>query len=136
LLSLLPPATILLSAQEDDYGTSEDDDAFDLPTEETDEETIQGIILSLPRSKKERILERVLRSPQFQQSLAALTGALREGGLPSIAEALGIKVEGGGLVRGGRVPLAGGDAVRAFLEGVRDGAEAEKDEEGEGMDES
>lgn len=87
----------------------------------------------MSREQKERILAKVLRSPQFHQSLASLTGALREGGLPSIAEALGIKVEGGGLVKGGAVPLGGGDAVEAFLEGVRRTAEEEREEE---MDES
>ena len=45
--------------------------------------------------------------------------AIRDGGLPSIAEALGVKLEHGGLVRGGSVPLGGGDAVEAFIEGVK-----------------
>lgn len=102
-----------------------------------DPDTVQGIILSLPRERKERVLERVLRSPQFQQSLAALTGALREGGLPSIAEALGVRVENGGYVQGGRVPLGGGDAVQAFVEGVKRCVESDAEEgESEGMDES
>lgn len=104
-----------------------------------DPDTVQGIVMSLPRERKERILERVVRSPQFQQSLGGLTGALREGGLPSIAEALGVRVENGGMVRGGAVPLGGGDAVEAFLEGVKRTVEGEGDEDegvGEGMDES
>lgn len=45
--------------------------------------------------------------------------AIRDGGLPSIADALEVKVQNGGLVRGGSVPLGGGDAVEAFVEGVK-----------------
>lgn len=69
----------------------------------------------------------MLRSPQFHQSLGSLTVALRDGGLPSIADALGIKVANGGLVRGGNVPLGGGDAVEAFVEGVRRVMEEEEE---------
>ena len=45
--------------------------------------------------------------------------ALRDGGLPMIGEALGLKVENGGVIRGGSVPLGGGAAVEAFVEGVK-----------------
>ena len=68
---------------------------------------------------KKALLKQVLRSPQFHQSLGSLTMALRDGGLPSIADALEVKVQNGGLVRGGSVPLGGGDAVEAFVEGVK-----------------
>ena len=74
---------------------------------------------SLDLSQKKDIVKRVLRSPQFTQSLASLTVALRDGGLPSISEALKIPVENGGFMRRGGVPLGGGDAVESFLEGVR-----------------
>ena len=71
--------------------------------------------------QKKDILRRVLRSPQFSQSLASLTIALRDGGLPSISEALRIPVRHGGFMRrGGGVPLGGGEAVEAFLDGVKD----------------
>lgn len=74
---------------------------------------------ALTLEQKRDILRRVLRSPQFTQSLGSLTVALRDGGLPSISDALNIKVENGGFMRRGGVPLGGGDAVRAFLEGVK-----------------
>ena len=70
--------------------------------------------------KRKDALRRVLRSPQFSQSLSSLTIALRDGGLPSISEALSIPVQNGGYMRRGGVPLGGGDAVEAFLRGVRD----------------
>lgn len=112
LLSFLPPSLLLLAQDVDDLSASEMND-----------ETAQAVLLSLDVEKKKDILKRVLRSPQFTQSLASLTVALRDGGLPSISEALQIKVENGGFVRRGGVPLGGGDAVEAFLQGVRRHAE-------------
>ncbi len=76
-------------------------------------------LASMSLEQKRTLLKKVLRSPQFNQSLLSLTNALREGGLPSISEALGISIENGGNVRGGSVPLGGGDAVEAFVEGVK-----------------
>lgn len=108
LLNFLPPSLLLLAQDVDDLSASDMND-----------ETAQAILLSLELGKKKDILKRVLRSPQFTQSLASLTVALRDGGLPSISEALQIKVENGGFVRRGGVPLGGGDAVEAFLQGVR-----------------
>lgn len=70
--------------------------------------------------KRKDALRRVLRSPQFSQSLSSLTIALRDGGLPSISDALNVPVQNGGYMRRGGVPLGGGDAVEAFLRGVRD----------------
>ena len=46
-----------------------------------------------------------------------------------IGEALGLKVENGGLMRGGSMPLGGGEAVEGFVDGVRRTVE---EEEGEG----
>jgi 26S proteasome regulatory subunit N13 len=83
---------------------------------------------------KKAVLARVLRSPQFTQSNASLTIALRDGGLPSIADALGVNVRNGGYMRGGAMPLGGGEAVEAFLEGVKDDAKAEQDADQTGMD--
>lgn len=80
-----------------------------------------------PDQKKD-LLGRVLRSPQLHQSLGSLTVALRDGGLPMIGEALGVKTENGGRVKGGTVPLGGGEAVEAFLEGVKRGAQEEEEE--------
>ena len=77
-------------------------------------------------NQKKAILKRVLRSPQFHQSLGSLTMAIRDGGLPSIADALRVQVQNGGLVRGSNVPLGGGDAVEAFIEGVKKTVEGKK----------
>jgi 26S proteasome regulatory subunit N13 len=109
LLSYLPP-TLLLLAQESE----------DVSLAETDPEIVEAAMLSLDLSQKKNILRKVLHSPQFSQSLASLTVAIRDGGLPSISEALKIPVENGGFMRRGGVPLGGGDAVEAFLRGVRD----------------
>jgi 26S proteasome regulatory subunit N13 len=73
-------------------------------------------------------VRRVLRSPQLTQSLGSLTVALRDGGLPTISEALGMKVANGGLIRGGQMPLGGGEAVEAFVEGVKRTVEGGKKE--------
>jgi 26S proteasome regulatory subunit N13 len=81
--------------------------------------TVSAAFKALSMEQKKSILNRVLRSPQFHQSLSSLTFALRDGGLPSIADALGIRVANGGLVRGGSMPLGSGDAVEAFVEGVK-----------------
>lgn len=111
LLSFLPPALLLLA-----QGNAE---AAEAAEAETDSDLAQAALLSLDLSQKKDILRRVLRSPQFMQSLASLTVALRDGGLPSISEALQIPVTNGGFMRRGGVPLGGGDAVEAFLDGVR-----------------
>ncbi|KAJ5985443.1 hypothetical protein N7499_008276 [Penicillium canescens] len=108
LLSFLPPALLLLA-----QGNAEASEA------DTDPELAQAALLSLELPQKKDILRKVLRSPQFMQSLASLTVALRDGGLPSISEALQIPVTNGGFMRRGGVPLGGGDAVDAFLDGVR-----------------
>ncbi|KAK5074396.1 hypothetical protein LTR64_006460 [Lithohypha guttulata] len=87
-----------------------------LATEDDDASVSQSLSLA----EKKRLVERVLRSPQFSQSLASLTIALRDGGLPSISEALNVPVQNGGYMRRGGVPLGGGEAVEAFLNGVKD----------------
>lgn len=109
LLSFLPPAVLIL-AQQADTG-----DASTEPTPAAVEAAKQAMSIG----QKKALLEKVLRSPQFHQSLASLTMAIRDGGLPSIADALSIKVENGGYMRGGSMPLGGGDAVEAFVEGVK-----------------
>jgi 26S proteasome regulatory subunit N13 len=108
LLSFLPPSLLLLAQGIDDVSASD-----------INPDTAQAVLLSLDLDQKKDILRRVLRSPQFTQSLGSLTVALRDGGLPSISEALKIQVENGGFVRRGGVPLGGGDAVEVFLEGIR-----------------
>lgn len=117
LLTYLPP-TILLLAQE---GSTSIDGMV-----EPNDASATAALEALSLGQKKSILKRVLRSPQFHQSLGSLTMAIRDGGLPSIAEALGVKLQNGGLVRGGSVPLGGGDAVEAFVEGVKKTVEDKK----------
>ena len=78
-----------------------------------------AMALDFGLDQKKDVLRRVVRSPQFSQSLSSLTIALRDGGLPSISEALNIPVRDGGYIQRGSVPMGGGDAVEAFLEGVK-----------------
>jgi 26S proteasome regulatory subunit N13 len=106
LLSFLPPSVVALAANPDS------DDAG----EELSPEAASRL---LNLDQKRTLLKKVLRSPQFHQALGSLTIALRDGGLPTVAEALGIKVENGGYVRGGSMPLGGGEAVEAFVQGVK-----------------
>ena len=110
LVQNLPPALLLLEHEVDD-----------LPDEQPDPEVLRSTAQALSEDQQTGILRRVLRSPQFVQSLASLTTAVRDGGLPSVCEALGIEVANGGYVQqGGGVPLSGGAAVEAFMEGIRD----------------
>ena len=117
LLSFLPPSVLVLAQQAEGVQAPAGDDAGgEEPTPAAAEAARQAMSLG----QKKALLEKVLRSPQFAQSLASLTMAIRDGGLPSIADALAVDVPNGGYVRGGRqVPLGGGDAVEAFVEGVK-----------------
>ena len=108
LLSHIPPVLLLLGQEADD-----------LSSVDPDSETAKAAIAALSLDQKKGILKRVLRSPQFSQSLASLTGALRDGGLPSISDALKVPVENNGFMRQGIVPLGGGDAVEAFINGIQ-----------------
>jgi 26S proteasome regulatory subunit N13 len=100
LLSLLPPTVLTLASKFSEVralGTSTD----------------------LSPAQKRILLNKVIQSPQFHQGLGSLTMAIRDGGLPSVAEALGIKVENGGYLRGGRMPQGGDEAVEAFVKGIK-----------------
>ncbi|MCJ1318679.1 hypothetical protein MMC15_004009 [Xylographa vitiligo] len=120
LLTHIPPVLLLLAQEADDISSVD-------PTPETAAAAIEALSLD----QKKDILRKVLRSPQFSQSLGSLTMALRDGGLPTVSEALGVKVENGGFMVRGGMPLGGGEAVEAFLEGVKKGVEEEmKAEEG------
>ncbi|KAK4195668.1 proteasome complex subunit Rpn13 ubiquitin receptor-domain-containing protein [Triangularia verruculosa] len=110
LLSYLPPMVLVLSQQ----GENGDD-----VEKEPSAESVEAAKQAMSSTQKRTLLKKVLRSPQFTQSLVSLTSALRDGGLPTVAGSLGISVDNGGLVRGGSAPLGGGDAVEAFVEGVR-----------------
>lgn len=122
LLNDLPPVLLLLSQE----------GANDSSTVEPNEETTQAALEALSLEQKKDILRRVLRSPQFVQSLGSLTTALRDGGLPTISDALKIPVENSGLIRGGSMPLGGGDAVEAFVKGVKTSVERAKKTEDNG----
>ncbi|CAL8583752.1 hypothetical protein XPA_009370 [Xanthoria parietina] len=124
LLSHLPPTLLLLAQEVDDISSVD-------PTPDTAKAAMEALSLD----QKKDILRKVMRSPQFHQSLGSLTSALRDGGLPSIADALKIPVRNGGYIkpRGG-VPLGGGDAVEAFLNGVKIAVEREKEGEEGKMD--
>lgn len=110
LLSFLPPAVVVLSASS-------------VVAEESQKEpsaaAIEAAKASLSVEAKRSLLKKVLRSPQFSQALGTLTMALRDGGLPGVADALGIRVENGGYMVGGQMPLGGGQAVKAFVDGVK-----------------
>jgi 26S proteasome regulatory subunit N13 len=93
-------------------------DTSALQNPDSSAEEKQAAQRALTVARKE-MLRRVLHSPQFSQSLASLTVALREGGLPIIAETIGVPVRNGGYLRHGGVPMGGGEAVEAFIEGVR-----------------
>lgn len=119
LLQYLPPALVTLAQEGDDMSNLN-----------TDHASIEAAEQALSLDQKKDILRRVMRSPQFSQSLASLTIALRDGGLPSISEALNIPVRNGGYMRRGGVPLGGGEAVEVFLQGVKDSVQKEKPQTG------
>lgn len=110
LLSFLPPAVIVLAT-----GSTTNVDGQTEPTGEA----LERAKASLTLDDKRRLLKKVVRSPQFSQALGTLTMALRDGGLPTVADALGIRVENGGYFQDGSVPLGGGQAVKAFVDGVK-----------------
>ena len=106
LIQYLPPELLTLARRVESASQGDD------PSNES-------MALDFGLDKKKDVLRRVVRSPQFSQSLSSLTIALRDGGLPSISEALNIPVRDGGYIQRGSVPMGGGDAVEAFLEGVK-----------------
>ncbi|KAL4917643.1 proteasome complex subunit Rpn13 ubiquitin receptor-domain-containing protein, partial [Aspergillus aurantiobrunneus] len=73
LLKLLPQELLVLALQMEDQSTAQ-----------RRLETAQDVLSALNLSQKKNILRRILHSPQFTQSLASLTVAIRDGGLPSI----------------------------------------------------
>jgi 26S proteasome regulatory subunit N13 len=110
LLKLLPPAVVILSQRADSPS--------DIGRDQTPDDAVAALA-AMNIDRKRSLLKRVLRSPQFHQSLTSLTLALRDGGLPTVSEALGIQVANGGRIKGSAVPLGGGEAVEAFVEGVK-----------------
>ncbi|KAF2873735.1 proteasome complex subunit Rpn13 ubiquitin receptor-domain-containing protein [Massariosphaeria phaeospora] len=123
LCANLPPIILLLAQEIEDVGEID-----------PESEVAQAAIQALELDEKKDVLRRVLRSPQMRQSLGSLTVALRDGGLPNVSQALEIDVANGGFMRGGGMPLGGGDAVKAFLEGVKKTVEKDGDEDEDTMD--
>lgn len=123
LLLYVPPTLLVLNPDTQAFGS-----------EDPNPEIVKAAIRSLDLDKKKNLLRKVLRSPQFFQSLSSLTAALCDGGLPTIADALGVPVENGGFTRRGEVPVGGGEALKAFLDGVKKFVEKEVDTESEVMD--
>lgn len=117
LLDCLPPTILVLATGTEDVGS-----------DEPSAEVAAAAKASLSLAEKKSLLERVLRSPQFHQALGSLTMAIRDGGLPTIAEALNVKVANGGYIRGGGMPLGGGEAVEAFVEGVKTTVKEEEEQ--------
>ena len=122
LCTFLPPEIFLLSQESTQTSTT------DTPQDPSaaSAANAEAAIEALSTDQKKVIIKRVLHSPQLQQSLGSLTVALRDGGLPMIGEALGLKVANGGNIRGGSMPLGGGAAVEAFVEGVKRTVEDEE----------
>ncbi|CAM1506775.1 Fc.00g064160.m01.CDS01 [Cosmosporella sp. VM-42] len=117
LISFLPPAVVVLAS-----GSLDEVDGRAEPSVAA----VEAAKASLSLENKRSLLKKVLRSPQFHQGLGSLTMALRDGGLPSIADALGVKVQNGGYLPGGGMPLGGGPAVEAFVDGVKKTLQEEK----------
>ena len=114
LLTHLPPELLLLSQEADDFSSIE-----------RNPETVEAALEALSLGQKREILKKVLRSPQLSQSLTSLTQALRDGGLPAVSDALRITIRNGGFIRRGGAPIGGGDAVEAFLDGIKESVDKE-----------
>lgn len=118
LCAQLPMTPFLLEAEVEDV------DQID-PNSETARMAMQ----TLDQSEKVEVLKRILRAPQLRAALGSLTEALKTGALPTVAQGLKIDVENGGYMRGGAMPLGGGEAVKAFLEGMKKTVEKEDNED-------
>ncbi|KAF3045736.1 hypothetical protein E8E11_007884 [Didymella keratinophila] len=123
LAAQLPTTPFLLEAEVEDV------DQIDPNGEEA-----QMVVQTMGQAEKREVVQQILRAPQLKAALGSLTEALKTGALPTVAQALNIDVEHDGYMRGGAMPLGGGDAVKAFLEGVK--RTVEDEDEDDDMDES
>ena len=114
----LPPEILTLSAATSRSTSS------GTPAKSTEE-----AISALSEAEKRRKLERVLRSPQLTQALGSITSAIRDGGLTSVSEALGVRLEGRGVVPGTGQVVNGGAAVEVFLDAVKKASEKDANEQ-------
>lgn len=117
LISFLPSTIIVLASGQTEAVDGKSEPSADI---------LEAAKASLSLQDKRSLLKKVLRSPQFTQALASLTMAIRDGGLPSIADALGVQVQGNGYLPGSGMPLGGGDAVEAFVKGVKKTVQEER----------
>jgi 26S proteasome regulatory subunit N13 len=120
LIAQLPTTPFLLEA-----------DVEDVDQIDPNSETARMAMQTLDRDDKVDVLKRILRAPQLRGALVSLTEALKTGALPTVAQGLKIDVEHGGYMRGGAMPLGGGDAVKAFVEGVKRTVENEDEDDDE-----
>ncbi|KAF2129539.1 hypothetical protein P153DRAFT_396799 [Dothidotthia symphoricarpi CBS 119687] len=115
LCAQLPTTPFLIEAEVEDI------DQID-----PNSETAQMAMQTLDQDQKREVLKNILRAPQLRAALGSLTEALQTGALPTVSQGLQIDVANGGYMRGGGMPLGGGEAIKAFLEGVKKTAEKEK----------
>ena len=117
LLNHLPSSVIVLATNPSA--------TFDSKSEPSPD-AVEAAKASLTLEDKRSLLKKVLRSPQLHQALGTLTMALRDGGLPSVADALGVSVHNGGYMEQGGMPLGGGQAVQAFVDGIAKAAKEQR----------
>ncbi|ODA81773.1 hypothetical protein RJ55_00277 [Drechmeria coniospora] len=121
LLNLLPPRLLIFASGASGF------DGTVAPTPES----VEAAKASLSLDDKRSLLRRTLNSPQFRHALDSLTSAIRDGGLPGVADALGIRVANGGYMSESGMPLGGDQAMEAFVEGVKTTVEEEGRRESE-----
>ena len=110
LLSFLPSSIIVLSGSNpSDYDGKNEPSA----------EAVTRAKASMSLEAKKSLVKKVLRSPQFHQGLVAISKALYDGGLPGISDALGVEVENNGYMKNMPMPVGGGQALEAFVDGVK-----------------
>ncbi|KAI9669867.1 MAG: hypothetical protein M1831_006902 [Alyxoria varia] len=121
LLNHLPPR--LLNLHVESESSSSDQSSSD--------QEPSALLKAMSLGTKKTLLARVLRSPQFMQSLSTITSALRDGGLPSVSEAMGVPAEmlenGGYVNRNAGIPMSGGHAMETFLAGLKSLVEIEEE---------
>lgn len=110
LLNFLPSSIIVLSGRNPgDYDGKNEPSA----------EAVTKAKESLSLEDKKTLVKKILRSPQFHQGLVAISKALYDGGLPGVSDALGVEVENGGYMKNMPMPLGGGQALEAFVDGMK-----------------
>ena len=120
LLNLIPSSLILLAS-----GTPGVTDR----REEPSQAAVDAARAALTLEDKRNLLKKVLRSPQFQQSLGSMSMAIRDGGLPSLVAVMRIRARNEGWMPGGGMPMGGDQALETFVEGVKKTIEEEEQQQ-------